>query len=424
MTLNEQQLSDRLHRLVPEPPRLVTTEDVAARVVSRATGGRRAPSGRLRGWLAVLAVACVVAAIASAVAVWNSRSGTRPEPTQPPARQTTSGAPTSPSPPKRTNGAGQGIGPWHGVLLSDPGALQGSLLGSGDSLYANTGQAIVRINPATGGVVAHVAYPSGWGQPLIGAQRMWLASEMDRQGTVRLDWFDLTRLRRLGSIAVSFPAIAAGQGSGTVLAANPNVRELYVGAGDNIAVIDTTSSHVLRRIPVTDGAVTALAISPDGARLYVGVTLANDSGELQVRDISTGALLSTRPTGALLSWYGYGLAITERGVWTVTASGMQDTVSFADTNNPNAPLSVADGGGGYIPTITIAHGTAWVGTTDQIICADPNTRHVRARGAVQERGGSAELDSAVYLDGRLYALYLDGSGRQGLVRLTPPPACS
>ncbi len=424
MTLDERQLSDRLHQLVPEPPRLVTTEDIAARMASRVTA-RRASAGRLRSRLAVLAVACVVAAIASAVAFWTSESGTTPpRPTQPPAQQTTGAAPSSPSPsPTHTNPTGQAIAPWHGMLLSDPGALQGTLLGSGESLYATTGRAIVRINPATGDVVAQLPYRSGWGQPVIGAQRMWLASTKDRQGTVQLDWYDLTRLQRVGSIAVSFPATVAGQDTGVVLAANPNGRELYLGAGDNIAVIDTTNPRVLRRISIADGTVTALAISPDNARLYIGVKRPNYSdGDLQVSDITTGAVLSTRPIGTLSSWDGYGLAISDGGTWTVIAGGMHDTVSFTPTNDPNAPVPVANGGGGYIPTITIAHGTAWIGSTDQIICADPSTGQVRARGALHDHGGPAELTSAVYLDGHIYALY--NGERNGLVRLTPPHACN
>jgi DNA-binding beta-propeller fold protein YncE len=308
------------------------------------------------------------------------------------------------------------------MLLSDPGALQATLLGSGESLFATTGRAIVRINPATGDVVAQLPYRSSWGQPVIGAQRMWLASTMDRQGTVQLDWYDLTRLQRVGSIAVSFPAAVAGQDTGVVLAANPNGRELYVGAGNNIAVIDTTNPRVLSRIPVGDGTVTALAISPDNARLYIGVKRANSDGDLQVRDITTGAVLSTRPIGTLLSWDGYGLAISDSGTWTVIAGGMDDTVSFTPTNDPNAPVSVADGGGGYIPTITIAHGTAWIGSTGQIICADPSTGHVRARGALHDHSAPGELTSAVYLDGHIYALY--NGDRSGLVRMTPPHACN
>ena len=205
----------------------------------------------------------------------------------------------------------------------------------------------------------------------------------------------------------------------------PERPRALLGAGNNIAVIDTTNPRVLSRIPVGDGTVTALAISPDNARLYIGVKRANSDGDLQVRDITTGAVLSTRPIGGtLLSWDGYGLAISDSGTWTVIAGGMDDTVSFTPTNDPNAPVSVADGGGGYIPTITITHGTAWIGSTGQIICADPSTGHVRARGALHDHSSPGEFTSAVYLDGHVYALYLDGSDRHGLVRLTPPRACS
>jgi len=72
----ERQLADVLHRITPEPPRPVTVEQVAYRLVSEPRLGResrfgreqRPSRGRGRAWAPVMAAAAVIV-IASALAL-------------------------------------------------------------------------------------------------------------------------------------------------------------------------------------------------------------------------------------------------------------------------------------------------------------------------------------------------------------------
>lgn len=171
MNPEERRLSELLHRVAPEPPRRVTVEDVAFRMAntsgqSRATPPRRRPRLRLlgRGWAPVLAAASVVAvaglSAGAAVVLTSHHSPTQQgsgnlvnpttSPTSAPATsatsptQSTTPAPTAKSPVAIPNG------PWAAELLNGghQTLTQGSLVGSGGSLYAYTGGDLVPAGPS------------------------------------------------------------------------------------------------------------------------------------------------------------------------------------------------------------------------------------------------------------------------------------
>ena len=84
-----------------------------------------------------------------------------------------------------------------------------------------------------------------------------------------LHGYDARTLAQVASLPV--PAIGrVSSAAAGVLAAGPD-GHLYVAAGDTVAVVDPATGQVIRRIYLTDGPASSVAVSPDGSKLYVGL---------------------------------------------------------------------------------------------------------------------------------------------------------
>jgi len=201
MNTDERQLTDILHRITPEPPRRVTVEDIAFRLANQA-GPDRQPRYRrrphreprlrrpsLRGWGRAWAPALAAASVfvVAGMAVGVSLLASSHHGLSSPGRalpDTASGGAESASPtgtsattiPVVTGTAIPGA-PWHARLVGHLALLQYSLTGSGDSLYAFTGQDLVRIDPATGAIARSAPFSSAvTSPPVVLGSTVWVVS--------------------------------------------------------------------------------------------------------------------------------------------------------------------------------------------------------------------------------------------------------
>ena len=457
MNTSEQQLTEMLHRVTPEPPRRVTVEDIAFRLASQAGSGpqhrephyrrpryrqsrpRRDRDPRRRpkwGWAAapVLAAASVfvVAGASAGIAVLATSHHT-PSPPAQGKRDTTSAPPVSSSPTGAPTATGPVLpvgsvipgGPWKARLIGHQSLLPGSLAGGDGSLYALTGQDLVRIDPGSGAVLQSVPFSSPVANPpVVMGGTVWVVSSYGDARAVLLG-FDAQTLTQVRSVTV--PAIgqlsSAAQG---VLAAGPD-GNLYVAAGELVAVVNPASGLIVQRVQQPEGPVSSVAVAPEGGTIYV-TTFHASSQTLQVLTYSLTEGGVETNSSTVRSGGGGNLVATSGGVWGTLGSGMSESVWFA----PGGDLSSASpyvrdvGGGGYLTVPTLANGALWIGGTHALTCANPATGSVLASAAVPADHGAAEyFGSVVYADGNAYSYYSDNlSQTQGLAELTPPAACS
>ena len=445
MNTDERQLTDILHRITPEPPRRVTVEDIAFRLANQA-GPDRQPRYRrrphreprlrrpsLRGWgsawapaLAAASVFVVAGLAAGAAVLVNSHHGlSSPGPA---GHDTASGGPSSASPTGTTipvvTGTAIPGAPWHARLVSHLALLQYSLTGSGDSLYAFTGQDLVRIDAATGAIVQSApAISRVLNAPVVLGGTVWVVA-YDSDGHVVLDGYDAQTLDHVTSVTV--PTV--GQVSATaqgVLAAGPD-GYLYVAAGDGVAVVNPANGAVVRRIQLPVGPASSVAITPDGSRLYVSISdQSAETFQLLTYDLTNGGV----QVGSSRMSVGTGgsLVATSGGVWGTFGSGMSEWVWFAPGGDLSSASPVTRGaGGGLISLPALAGGAVWIGGTQTLACADPGTGSVRASGTIPADDGTAEyFGSVAYAGGHAYSYYIDTRSLvQGLVTLNPPASCS
>jgi len=111
-------------------------------------------------------------------------------------------------------------------------------------------------------------------------------------------------------------------------------RKAYIGLfGDQaIAVLDTVTSQVLKKIPVT--APDGLIITPDGKKVYVSST---DTGSVKVITTSDDALATSIDVGAKPA----GLAITPDGTRVVVSVGGANEAVIVDTSTDTVVKHVA-----------------------------------------------------------------------------------
>ncbi len=90
-------------------------------------------------------------------------------------------------------------GPWAAELLNGghQTLIQGSLVGSGGSLYAYTDGYLVRLDPVTGSVLARTPFsPAVPNPPVIVGNTAWTVLGYSGGGNVTLRAFDATTHRR------------------------------------------------------------------------------------------------------------------------------------------------------------------------------------------------------------------------------------
>ncbi len=443
MNTEERQLADVLHRITPEPQRRVTVEQVAYRLVSEPRLGRqtrgREPRPRRGGpvfgralapALAAAAVVVIAGASAGIAVLANSHHNPPASAVGGPASSASSSASASSSPTQTSSSAQQttpatGLAgaPWGAELIGHQALVQGSLISADGSLYAigNTGT-LDRINPATGAVVASVAYNMPvWNPPVVVGNTVWMVSSYNG-GNIVLQGYDARTLARTSSLLV--PAIGGvsigGQG---VLTSGPD-GDLYVAAGETVAVVNPATRQEIHRIQVLAGKTSSVAVSPDGSKLYVG-TGSSTSFRLVVFNLPSDTIAneSTLTSGGA----GGNLVATSGGVWGTTGSGHSEWVWFAPNGNLARAVQVGRGaGGGWSSFPSYSGGVVWVGGTGDVVCASPATGQVLAKADIPADHGVAQyLASPVVSGGQAYSYYqTDASQQTGLARMTPPAACT
>lgn len=450
MNTEERKLADLLHQITPEPPRRVTVEQVAYRLVSEPAGPRLGRSARGRESAgprprrggpvfsralapAMAAAAVVVIAGASAgIALLASSHHHSPSPAGgAPASSARSSASASLSPTQAsssteqtTPATGLAGAPWGAELIGHQALVQGTLISADGSLYAigNT-STLDRINPATGAVVASVPYNMPvWNPPVVVGNTVWEVSSYSG-GNIVLRGYDARTLAQTSS-SLLVPAIGGVSVSGQgVLTSGPD-GNLYVAAGRTVAVVNPATRQEISRIQVTAGKAISVAVSPDGTKLYVGVG-SPTSFQLVVYNLPSDTVVNetTLPSGGA----GGNLVATSGGVWGTTGSGHSQWTWFAPNGDLTRATQVGQGaGGGWISSPSYSGGVVWVGGTGDVVCASPATGKVLAKANIPADHGVAQyFASPVASGGQAYSYYqTDASQQTGLVRMTPPAACT
>jgi hypothetical protein len=443
----ERQLAEMLRRITPEPPRRVTVEDIAYRVASEGRGSDRSRGrdprprrgfsfgGASRGgrrWapaLAALSVVAIAGATVGIATVANSHHSHTPATSgTPTSSASVSSSSSSPSPSETVSSVPPGTplrvanGMWGAELLNRQSFDQESLTGSGGSLYAFGNGTLNRIDPASGSILQSAPYTAPVVQPpVVLGGKVWVVSAYGG-GEITLRGYDTRTLARVASVEV--PAIGGVASSAAgVLAAGPDGK-LYVAAGDSVAVVDSGTYQLTRRINLTAGRASSVAIAAGGGPLYVGIGSA-DSFRLLTYDAGTGRISgsSTMPSGSAGN-----LVATSGGIWGTTGSGMSEWVWFAPGWDLSRSFRVSQGaGGGPASLPNVSGGVVWIGGTHELVCASPATGKVLARTAIPADHGIVEYFASptVLGNGHAYALYQDERAQlSGVAQLTPPAACS
>ena len=224
MNTEERKLGDLLHRITPEPPRQVTVEQVAYRLVSeprlrrqargREPRPRRGPvfSRALAPVLAAAAVVVIAGASAGIAVLANSHHTPPSSAGGAPASSAISSATASSSPSQTSSSTQQTTpttriagGPWGAELINHQTFSQGSLVSANGSLYAFGTGTLVRIDPATGTIAATAqANPPLPNPPVIIGNTVWVLWSYSG-GNVVLHAFDAQTLAPTRSVLV--PAI-------------------------------------------------------------------------------------------------------------------------------------------------------------------------------------------------------------------------
>lgn len=443
-TRQERQLAEMLHRVTPEPPRGLTADDVAARVASQA-GSRQAGSrqrharltspdrGWTRKWAPVLAAASVFVVISvSAGAVVGLTSHHSPAPVRGGSQPASSGpasssAPTSLSPGQTSVGpsfAPKSVasGIWGAELINHqkPPFTQDTLTGGADSLYTLAPGYLDRVNPGTGQVVARVPFQAaGTEPPVVAGSTVWVVASYTDTDVV-LEGFSGQTLAPVGSVRVPVTGQLSGAPAG-VLTSGPD-GHLYVAAGSAVAVV-APGQGVIKRIAVSAGPVSSVAVSPDGAKLYVST----GSFELLTYDVATGANTGSSSAQGVGSFIG-NLVATAGGVWGTVGVGMSEWTWFAPDANLDQLIRASQAvGAGPDSVPTYSGGVVWLAGSTTLECVNPDTGQELASVAIPTDGGVLEHFGRVTVTGGgVYAYYSDAKANlAGLAALTDTPAaCS
>lgn len=252
-----------------------------------------------------------------------------------------------------TNTVVDSIGPGVGL----PGAQQLVVHPDGTRLYCNNfgGLSVMDVN--TKSVVAVV--PSGWaGNVAIhpDGSTIYLASGGDINGTAdpKVMLINAATNTVTGSIKVD---------EAYYLAVSPNGARLYVAGygADALAVIDTTSHSVVGTISVGKPAA-GLVVSPDSSRIYVmgAVEFGVTTSSVTAVDAATGAIIGgvTFPLGKEVT----DIAVAPDGS-AVFAAQLTGDVNRIDT----ATMSVTDtvNIGNYAGAIAVSHDGSRIYVTNQ-----------------------------------------------------------
>ena len=443
MNTEERNLADVLHRITPEPPRRVTVEQVAYRLVSEPRLGRqtrgREPRPRRGGLtlsrafapvMAAAAVVVVAGASAGIAVLANSHHNPPPVAGGTPSSSSVSSAPASSSPPVTSSSTQQTTpttsivgGPWGAALIDHQTFTQGSLVSADGSLYAYSNSFLDRIDPATGAIVATAHYNQPLpNPPVIVGNTVWVVWS-NSGGNVRLHGYNAQTLEQTASILVPATGAVASSAS-NVLTSGPD-GHLYVAAGVNVAVVDPANGQVLRPIFLTAGTADSVAVSPDGGTLYVGVTPPSGGFKVLVYNLARNTLVitSTLPVSDSAG----NLVATSGGVWGTTGVGMSEWTWFAPGGDLARAVRIGQGAGAGFASVPSYHGgVVWIGGSHTLTCASPASGRILDTVTLPTDHSVVEYFSSPAVVGdHAYSIYQDNQAQRfGLVRMTPPAACS
>jgi hypothetical protein len=440
----ERKLADVLHRITPEPPRPVTVEQVAYRLVSESSGPRLARQTRgreprpRRGGLAlsrafapVLAAAAVVViagASAGLAVLANSHhnppsaaGGTPSSSSVSSASVSSSPSQTSSSPEQTTPGTSIAGGPWGAALINQQTFDQESLVSGDGSLYAYSSGYLDRIDPATGAIAATAHYnPPLPNPPVIAGNTVWVVGSASG-GNVHLYGYNAQTLKQTASILVPVTGSVAASAS-NMLTAGPD-GHLYVAAGLAVVVVDPATGNLIKRIDLTQGSATSVAVSPDGSTLYVGVDAS--PFELVIKSLATNTVVSVSSLEGTGS--GGNLVATSGGVWGTTGVGMSEWTWFAPGGDLSRAVRIGQGAGsGFASVPSYSGGVVWVGGSRTLTCASPVNGRILDTATLPTDHSVVEYFSSPAIVGdHAYSIYQDNAAQRfGLVRMMPPAACS
>ena len=440
MNTEERQLADVLHRITPEPPRRVTVEQVAYRLVSEPRLGRGSRLGReprprrgglglSRAWAPAMAAAAVVviAGASAGVAVLASSHHNSPSPPGgASASSSVSSAPVSSSPSGTQSPAQQTTpataivgGPWGAELIDRQAFTQGSLVSGDGSLFAYGTGTLDRIDPVTGTIAATAPYNAPLpNPPVIVGNTVWVVWS-NSGGNVVLHGYNAQTLQQTALVLV--PTIGrVSSAASNVLTAGPD-GHLYVAAGVSVVTVDPATGQLTGRIDLTVGTASSVAVSPDGGTLYVGIggfkLLVYNLAGNNVADEST--LRDTTSLGNLVA--------TSGGVWGTTGVGMSEWTWFAPDGDLSRAVRIGEGAGaGFASLPSYSGGVVWVGGSHTLSCASPADGRILDTATLPTDHQVVEyFSSPAVVGGHAYSFYQDNAAQlSGLARMTPPPACS
>lgn len=444
MTIEEQRLSELLHRLTPEPPRPVTVEDIAIRLANnnapvregtRMPGSSRFGGRRLTPLLAAAAVVVIAGASTGVAVALSSNSGSTPpvaaggtgpatssqasSPTAATTQPAVSGgtspgsggtSPGSGGAPPITNGA------WNASVAVPTIFAAGTMVASGSHLYGFTTNNLLEVDPATNTTVHEAPYNGFPNQaPVIAGGKVWTVSSYG--AGIQLIGYDTQTLAQAGTINVPVTGLL-NSAPGGILTAGPD-GDLYVAAGSAVVKVNPANGSVLHSYPVS-GSANAVAVSPDGTRLYVGST---GGSQFQISEfgVTGGSKLASATEKAVV---GGDIVATPGGIWFTTGNSMAQEVWFAPEGSlSNSRLIAGAGNGGSDSVPTYADGVVWVGGSQRLQCLDPDTARLRAGSYIPTDNGTQEdIGDIAVLNGHVYAVYLKYGGSSGGVALLKPPS--
>jgi sugar lactone lactonase YvrE len=431
----ERQLADVLHRITPEPPRRVDVDQVAHRLVSEPRLGRESRRRRRRSHLAPLAAAAAVVVIAGVsvglATLASSHHSSSLVAGGASSSSSVSSAPVSSSPSRTSSSTQQTApvtpiagGPWDAELIDHQTFSQGSVVSADGSLFAySTDGYLDRIDPATGTIAATAPYnPPLSNPPVIVGNTVWVVWSYSG-GHVALHGYNAQTLAQTASVLVPATGRVSSTGS-NVLTSDPN-GHLNVAAGVGVVVVDPATGNLIKRLDLTAGTADSVAVSPDGSRLYVGVTPPSGGFKLLVYNLSGSTVVNETSLPGTGS--GGNLVATSGGAWGTIGAGMSEWTWFAPDGNLARAVRVGEGAGaGFASLPSYSGGVVWVGGSQTLTCASPVNGRVLDTATVPTDHSVVEyFSSPAVVGGHAYSSYTDNaSGLSGMVRMTPPAACS
>jgi streptogramin lyase len=248
--------------------------------------------------------------------------------------------------------------------------------------------------------------------PVAAAGLVWIPAA----GTKALLGLDPMTLAVKTTVTVPARTGIATQGAGTVV------------VSDDHQVSFIRDGKVAHRLTVGPR-ISSIAMSADGTRLYVATQPGRSPGpgQIETLDPRTGARLAAPLDSGLAVIYG--LRATAGGLWSTSLGGMHAVTGFQPyhARHPVSTYGVGMSGGGALTLPSISNGVAWLGSTDELGCADPDTGTVRARVPIGTKHGLtiAAISGLAVLNGKVYAAYngINGGPANALIVMTPPAKC-